>query len=525
MATMNRPIVEISQGVLLSMLISAGAVGATTPEGRVVSSQQSVCPTQLAAAIAGIQAAPATKLTAGRPPQPNSSQKLRSRWGVLVQTLATPTRPAQTLYAQEAERYFIPASNAKLLTTAASLYKLKPGYQISTSVYLEPLSKGSANIRVLGKGDPSLTDRELAQLAQQIKQQGIYRIQELRGDDSYFQGPVPFPEWEWGDLQAGYGAPVNSLIVNQNAIAFQLVPQALGQPLRVQWDDPAEARRWRVENRSLTVAPDAEEFVDVGRAIDKPILKVAGHLRVGAAPEPVAVAVLNPGQNFLQRFQQALAAQQISVARTVLLTTPSPTEQPPLISIQSPPLSSLLVETNQESNNLYAEALLRSLGAQAEQWLTPEVLANLETTSDRGLAIVKAALTELGVDPTGYVLADGSGLSRHNLISPEALVQTLQAMANQPEAAVYQASLPVAGVSGTLRDRLQNTPVQGNLWAKTGTMSGVTALSGYLKPINYPPLVFSVIVNQADQPASVLRRQIDDIVLTLARLQPCAAKG
>ena len=525
MAAVNRPIVEISKGVLLSMLVSAGAVEATTPEGKAISSQQPVCPTQLAAAIAEIQAAPATKLTAGRPPQPNSSPKLRSRWGMLVQTLAIPGRPAQALYAQEAERYFIPASNAKLLTTAASLYKFTPSHQVSTSVHLEPWSEDSVNIRVIGNGDPSVTDRELLQLAQQVKQQGIYQIQELRGDDSYFQGPVPFPEWEWGDLQAGYGAPVNSLIVNQNAIAFQLVPQALGQPLRVQWDDPAEARRWRVENRSLTVAPDAEEFVDVGRAIDQPILKVVGHLRAGAAPEPVAVAVLNPGQNFLQRFQQALAAQQISVARTVLLANPNPPDQPPLATIQSPPLSSLLVETNQESNNLYAEALLRSLGAQAEQWLTPEALADLETTSDRGLAVVKAALTELGVDPTSYVLADGSGLSRHNLISPEALVQTLQAMANRPEAAVYQASLPVAGVSGTLRDRFQNTPAQGKLWAKTGSLSGVAALSGYLKPTHYPPLVFSVIVNQSDQPASVLRRQMDDIVLTLTRLQPCAAKG
>ena len=476
-----------------------------------------VCSAQLPSAIAQILEADSETSQAV-----NRSQKQRSRWGILIQTLATKGQPATTLYAQDAERYFIPASNAKLLITAAALYKLTPNFQIQTSVYQTQRLADAVDLRVVGRGDPSLSDRELGQLAQQLQRQGIQRVAQLVGDDSYFQGPTPSPQWEWGDIQAGYGAPVNSLIVNQNAIGFQLWPQALGQPLRVQWDDPAEASRWRIENRSLTVASDTEEFVEVGRDLRQPILTVQGQLRVGSAPEPTSVAILDPSQNFLRRFQKALAAQQIQVTKTALTTTPLLAAQPELAKIQSPPLSVLLLEANQESNNLYAEAILRSLGAQAETLMSqPTALAGLETTSDRGLAVVKAALTELGVDPTSYVLADGSGLSRHNLVSPEALVQTLQVMAQRPEAAVYRASLSVAGVNGTLKNRLQDTPAQGRLQAKSGTLNGVLALSGYLQPPQYSPLVISLMVNQADQPLSVFRQKIDSIILLLTRLQAC----
>ena len=142
-------------------------------------------------------------------------------------------------------------------------------------------------------------------------------------------------------------------------------------------------------------------------------------------------------------------------------------------------------------------------------------------TDEMGLRAVKAILTELGVEPGSYVLGDGSGLSRHNLVSPEALAQTLRAMAQSPLASVYRSSLPVAGISGTLRNRFRDSSAKGIVSAKTGAMSGVVALSGYLDAPNYEPLVFSIIVNQSDQPAATLRQAIDEIVLLLTRLQRC----
>jgi D-alanyl-D-alanine carboxypeptidase/D-alanyl-D-alanine-endopeptidase (penicillin-binding protein 4) len=465
---------------------------------------QPLCPAQLGTAIDAI---------ANRP------QFQRARWGILIQTVAASPTSTASVYARDAQHYFIPASNAKILTTAATLHKLGSQFRIRTSVYrVDPRSQltGSQStiLRVVGRGDPSLNNLQLRSLAQQLARQGMQRIDQLLGDDFYFRGLATHPTWEWEDVQAGYGAPVNSLIVNQNAVGFRLIPQALDQPLKVQWDNPAEAGQWQVENQSRSVGTTETEFLQVGRDLGKPILRVEGQLRVGAEPESAAIAVLNPAENFLRYFQQALLAQKISVTRISLAPSPTTMQQLELAAVTSPPLSTLLVETNQESNNLYAEALLRSLGATQ----TP---ASTESAAETGLAALKATLTELGVNPQSYILVDGSGLSRHSLVSPEALVQTLQAIARSPEAAVYRASLPVAGVSGTLQNRFRDTPAQGILQAKTGTLSGVGALSGYLNAPNYQPLVFSIIVNQSDQPASVLRQAIDEIALLLTRLRRC----
>jgi D-alanyl-D-alanine carboxypeptidase/D-alanyl-D-alanine-endopeptidase (penicillin-binding protein 4) len=144
-----------------------------------------------------------------------------------------------------------------------------------------------------------------------------------------------------------------------------------------------------------------------------------------------------------------------------------------------------------------------------------------EDTDEIGLKELKTALTQLGVNPNSYILADGSGLSRHNLISPEALVQTLRFMANSPAASIYRQSLPIAGESGTLKNRLNSTPNRVILQAKTGTLSGVSALSGYIEVPDYEPLVFSIIVNQSGLSAASMRSATDEIVLLLNRLRRC----
>ena len=176
-------------------------------------------------------------------------------------------------------------------------------------------------------------------------------------------------------------------------------------------------------------------------------------------------------------------------------------------------MAELVKQTNQESNNVYAEVLLRLLGK-----IRPVTHTNRD---EIGLKELRAALTQLGVDSDGYVLADGSGLSRHNLVSPEALVQTLRLMANSPVGSIYRASLPVAGASGTLRNRFKNTAAQGMVQAKTGTLMGVSALSGYVALPHYEALAFSMIVNQSDLPVEDLRKAIDEIVLVLTRLRRC----
>jgi serine-type D-Ala-D-Ala carboxypeptidase/endopeptidase (penicillin-binding protein 4) len=449
----------------------------------------SICPAQLTEKISAITSRPEFR---------------RSRWGILVQTLDN----RQTLYAQDADHYFIPASNVKLLTTAAALEVLGDRHTIRTSVY----QNDSGVVRVVGRGDPSLTNAELDQLAKQIRDRNIMQISQLIADDSYFQGDPVNATWEWEDIQSGYGAPVNSLILNQNLIGLTLFPQNLGQPLRIVWDDAAEARGWQIENRSRTVAVTEPESLQVGRELGRSQLRIQGQLRVGSESEAVAIAIPQPARNFLQRFKQALSNQGIQVSRSSIATEPTATPGIEIATINSAPLTALITEANQESNNLYAESLLRTLGASQSQ----------KTDSlEVGLEVMVKALSQMGVDDTSYDLVDGSGLSRHNRLTPKTLVHTLQAMGKSPRFTTYRNSLAVAGNSGTLQNRFLNSPVAGKLQGKTGFLSGSTALSGYLEPPNYSPLVLSILINQFDRPLGDIQEAIDEIVTLLAQLHRC----
>ena len=489
------------KGIALSLLM---LVLGRTPQvvAQTATVAGDICPGELGAQIDAIA---------------NRAEFSRSRWGILIQPLSS----TATLYSRDTQKYFIPASNVKLLTTAAALQKLGADFRIKTSVY----SGENGDLYIAGRGDPSITETQLKSLAQQLKRRGISGVNELIGDDSYFQGSGVNPNWEWEDAQAGYGAPVNSLIFNQNAIELLLSPQAIGQPLKVTFAEPKLANQWQIQNNSVTVAQNESEFIEVGREFDRSAIRVSGQLKVGAASESAYVAVVNPANNFVQQFQQVLAAEGIPVKQALVASTSGKLNQE-LAAVESPALAELIKETNRESNNLYAEVLLRLLGKVTGnmpvlQTLTGKMPVPQEDTSEIGLKELKTALTQLGVNPNSYKLADGSGLSRHNLISPEALVQTLRLMANSPTASVYRASLPVAGESGTLKNRLISTPNRVILQAKTGTLSGVSALSGYIEVPNYEPLVFSIIVNQSDQSAAKVRSATDEIVLLLNRLRRC----
>ncbi|UNU27277.1 D-alanyl-D-alanine carboxypeptidase/D-alanyl-D-alanine-endopeptidase [Microcoleus vaginatus HSN003] len=479
------------QGIALSFLVLIlGRPSAVTAQTSAVAGD--ICPADLGAQVDAI---------ANRP------EFSRSRWGILIQPLSSTT----TLYSRDSQKYFIPASNVKLLTTAAALQKLGADFRIKTSVY----SDENGSLYVAGRGDPSIAEAQLKSLAQQLKQRGISQVNELIGDDSYFQGSAVNPNWEWEDAQAGYGAPINSLIFNQNAIDLLLSPQALGQPLKVTFAEPKLANQWQLQNNSVTVAQSESEFIEVGREFDRPIIRVSGQLKVGGEPESAYVAVVNPANNFLQYFQQALATEGIPVKQSLVASASRNLNQE-LATVESPPLAELVRETNRESNNLYAEVLLRLLGKLTDKMPVPQ-----EDTGESGLKELKTVLTQLGVNPNTYILADGSGLSRHNLISPEALVQTLRLMANSPAASIYRQSLSIAGESGTLKNRFNITPNRVILQGKTGTMSGVSALSGYIEVPNYEPLVFSIIVNQSDLSAAKMRSATDEIVLLLNRLRRC----
>lgn len=231
----------------------------------------------------------------------------------------------------------------------------------------------------------------------------------------------------------------------------------------------------------------------------------ANNIYVGAVP--------NPGNYLVGEFRRILGNVGVQVVSSTLVRrTPAPAGETELAAVTSPPLSRIVIETNQESDNVYAESLLKTLGRSLDP--------SGADSSVSGVNAVKAVLTELGVNPSRYTMVDGSGLAERNYASAEALVQTLQGMASSPEAALFRQSLPIAGRSGTLSNRFRGTPAQGIVLAKTGTIEGVVSLSGYITPPNHPPLVFSIIVN-SPYGASSVRAAVDEAVVSLTRLRQC----
>lgn len=224
-------------------------------------------------------------------------------------------------------------------------------------------------------------------------------------------------------------------------------------------------------------------------------------------------AIANPGNYFVSEFRTRLAGAGIQVkSSTIVKRTSAPPGEVELAAVSSPPLSTLIFAMNQDSDNAYAEALLKTLGRLQDP-------SSLDSTTS-GVAAVRSILTDLGVNPNRYRMVDGSGLAGNNRASAEAFVQTLQAMALRPDGDIFRRSLPVGGVSGTLSSRFRGTPAQGIVSAKTGTISGVVALSGYVTPRNYSPIVFSILVNSGNS-ASTVRASVDSLVVALARLQNC----
>lgn len=422
----------------------------------------------------------------------------RSRWGIMVQTL----NQGKILYSQEGDRYFIPASNLKLFTTAAALTKLGSQYRIRTSVY-----QTETGFRLVGRGDPSFKENQLTDLAQQLKNRGITQISNLTLDSSYFPGESFSQSWEWGDVFANYGAGANSLILNQNAVSIQISPQEIGQPLKVEWLDPVANQLWQVENLSQTVAESEAGNLRISRRFGKPIIQLRGKLPKNSLAFVNSFAVLEPNEYFLQHLRRRFILAGIPIQKAGISDQADSVSQE-VAFVESPELSKLVFETNQNSNNLYSEALLRTLGAQIPT----------EDAAESGINQVSQILTQLGIDRDSYRMVDGSGLSRQNLATPQAFVQVLQKMGNNQN---FRDSLPVAGISGTLKNRFLNSPLQGKIQAKTGTMTGVITLSGYLQQPHYQTLVFSILANHSKQSAAETRLAMDEMLQLFSEVKPC----
>ena len=438
----------------------------------------------------------------------NRPELARSRWGIEIQTLEEGT----SLYSLNGDKFFTPASSLKLLTSAAGLLELGADYRIKTSIYSVGEPPNLSSLRLKGQGDPTISTESLKSIVHQLQDMGIKRIENLIIDDSYFAAPTINPTWEWIDVRSYFATAVNSTILNQNTVTLTLLPQEVGQPVKFLWSDAIAARQWQVINQATTGEADIDYDVELDGYLGKPTLQFRGELAVNEPPDIWDLAILDPAQYFLESWRSQLAQAGITVTKGIVIDQPDHNQlktalEKELITIYSTPLQQILTEINQESNNLYAEVLGKILAKEL----------HLETVTDT----IEYSLEKIGVEGTEYELVDASGLSRQNLITPQTLVDTLRLMSQLTPGESYRQSLAIAGISGTLEKRLINSSVAGNLWGKTGTLTGISSLSGYIIDHKNPSIVFSILVNNSDLKSKKIRQEIDEIIVIIDQLNQC----
>lgn len=440
------------------------------------------------------------------------------------------------IYEQSANKFVRPASNMKLYTVAAALDRLTPDYHFMTSVYAkEKADKGTikGDLIIYGRGDPSIAARfndgdyfkGIDALAERIAAAGVKRVKgDLVGDESYFNGAPLGGGWEWEDLQWADGAQVSALTINDNVIDLTVKPgEKVGAPL-VFTTTPGPFIA--IANRGTTSARGGKSDLRLYRAVGASVLEISGNLPVGDNGFAGKVAIPDPALAFVTMLRDALAKRGVKVdgrlrtidARSggsivpdpllalVLLThVPIPVE---IASLQSSAFSAIAAQTLKPSQNLYTELILRTLGKPR--------LNQSQTSEDAGLIVVRNFLRQAGVSESELVINDGSGLSRNDMITANATVQLLTFMSKHRYFAAFRDALPIAGVDGTLRTRMKGTPAEGNLRAKTGSLSSVASLSGYVTTAAGEHLVFSMMLNNYRSASALRQDSIDAIGILLA---------
>ncbi|MFN2515037.1 MAG: D-alanyl-D-alanine carboxypeptidase/D-alanyl-D-alanine-endopeptidase [Pyrinomonadaceae bacterium] len=451
--------------------------------------------------------------------------------GIKVASLET----GKVLFEENANKLLRPASNMKLYTVAAALDRLSPDYRFVTSVYApaRPDAAGivHGDLTIYGRGDPSIAARfnnanyfkGIDDLAARIIAAGVKRVEgDLVGDETYFTGPQYGAGWDLDDLTWWYGAEVSALTVNDNALDLSVKPGIqVGAPAVVTTGPPDPLLR--IVNRVVTAARGAKRDLTVYRGLASDELELYGSIALDDRGYSGGIGISRPALLFVYLLRASLAQRGVTISGQTRTTAPQivpdvinsgPSRLVELATLQSPPLSVIAAQTLKPSQNLYTELILRTLGKVTVP-ATTEVSAN-RTSEAAGIHVVKTFLREAGVNPPTLVLNDGSGLSRNDMVTAEATLQLLTYMRRHRYATAFRDALPIAGVDGTLKNRLKGTLAENNLRAKTGTLSSAASLSGFVRDAAGEELVFSIMVNNFEEGIDVRSVCIDPIVILLA---------
>ncbi len=410
------------------------------------------------------------------------------------------------LYERRSSENFVPASSAKLLTAASALLTLGPTYQYETLVKIDPtylkdgvLSGLGGDLFIQFGGDPSLTSDDIRALIKAVKQAGVKEINgDIVIDNTRFQGPQYALGWSWNSLPWAFSAPVSTIIINENKVKLDLTPsKTLG------------------EKAALALAPDEKIHLNITHDIvsvseSDALYKCQINVDMNSQNEITAygcwpakekadelkVAIQNPILLARQIISEALKAEGIKLGGQIALGVP-PKDLKILATHRSKPLSELLKPMLQDSNNIYADSIIKVLGLQQSQ----------QGSFQSGVLAVQDILSKnLGMDSSSLRLQDGSGLSRYNAVSPNHLARVLYGMYHHKNyAKIFRDSLAVSGEVGTLKNRMSTFDLNGQVRAKTGGMIGTSALAGYLTTRSTKhDLIFVIMINNAtDSPDEI----------------------
>jgi serine-type D-Ala-D-Ala carboxypeptidase/endopeptidase (penicillin-binding protein 4) len=434
-------------------------------------------------------------------------------WGIAIHSLSRDER----LYERNPRTLLVPASTLKLVCLAAAGEAVGWDYSFETRLLASgPVVNGAlaGDLIIAGTGDPSLLGRagdgSLAPWVEALRARGITRIEgRVIADDDALEEPRPGFGWSWEDLGYTYGAIPGALNLAENKVEVVVSPALLeGLPATIEL--PLPARDLPLANNVRTAPPGTVTNLWPEFRPGDPRLTLNGTIGVGAKPAVVPMASGNPSEWFARAVRNELLAVGIDVAGGAadvddLAVRPDWSRADLLLTHRSRPLSEIARPLLKDSINLSAEAVLR-LAAGREG----------ARTTAAGLDAVRARLESWGIPKEGIQLVDGSGLSRRNVVAPETLLAVLRRFFDASGASPFMQAQPIAGRDGTLATRMRGTPAEGNAAAKTGSMSNVRALAGYVKTAEGEPLAFAIMANNFEGPASGVTATIDRLVARLA---------
>jgi len=441
----------------------------------------------------------------------------RGYWGVVAESLGT----GETLYSRNGNKLMMPASTMKIVTLAAAARRL--GWDFTYETRLVACGAVGAGVLdgdlvAIGSGDPTLDVKNAAAVfdewADGLKAAGIHTIAgRIVGDDAAFDREALGMGWSWDDLQDGYAAGIGALQFNENAARLAISPGNAAGDAAIVGIEP-ETSGLTIHNQIVTAAAADAPEIRARRQPGSSVLELDGRVPLGAAPRHQAVSVDSPARFFVQTLRTALIERGIDVQgpAVALDDIKAPGDRPKVeagrlvVSYRSPPLSVMAAAMMKTSENMYAETLLKTLGA-----------GDGPATIDAGRRSVEAALEEWGIDAGDMIERDGSGLSRYDYVTPGMLAAILTRVDRDGSLrGPFESSLPIAGVDGTLANRLKGTAAEGRVRAKTGSMSNVRALAGYVAGAGGEPIVFAIIANNFDAPPDTINKATDAIVVALA---------